>query len=306
MNRKTIKKYIEGQATIDEKEQVIKWIEADSKNRKEYQKLREVYDALVWIDEPTVLAKQSNQKTIYLPILKIAAVLAIIFLTNIFSYNYYIRKINREQMLTVIAPIGQYSEVVLPDSSHVWLNSNSRLQYPQNFNSSTREVFLEGEGFFKVEADPKHPFVVHTKDYAVQAIGTEFNISTIDQGAIKTSLLTGKLNIKIKHSKSKYELLPNQVFEYKNGSANYSTFTSLAYFDWRKALISIENESIEVLLKKVSHFYGLKLDIRNSRNLQDRYTGKFKTTEGIDHILKSIQVNSNFKYIRNENTLTIY
>ena len=40
--------------------------------------------------------------------------------------------------------------VLLPDGSRVWLNSDSKLTYPEQFAKYHRKVTLEGEAYFDI------------------------------------------------------------------------------------------------------------------------------------------------------------
>ena len=55
---------------------------------------------------------------------------------------------------------GKTSSIVLPDSTRVWLNSASRLLYPEKFTGETREIYLSGEIYIEVAKDSLHPFIV--------------------------------------------------------------------------------------------------------------------------------------------------
>ncbi|NJK97365.1 MAG: FecR domain-containing protein [Bacteroidales bacterium] len=48
----------------------------------------------------------------------------------------------------IIVPIGEKAQLVLPDGSHIWINSGSRFKYPTSFGANTRDVYLTGEAFF--------------------------------------------------------------------------------------------------------------------------------------------------------------
>jgi transmembrane sensor len=50
---------------------------------------------------------------------------------------------------TIQTPIGGEYQVVLPDGSKVWLNSNSSLYFPTAFQGKERIVKLTGEGYFR-------------------------------------------------------------------------------------------------------------------------------------------------------------
>ena len=74
-------------------------------------------------------------------------------------------------------PSGKRERITLPDGSEVWLNSGTLLLYPSAFIGQSREIYLVGEGYFKVRKRPEQPFIVRTKAMRVQVLGTEFNLS---------------------------------------------------------------------------------------------------------------------------------
>ena len=45
-------------------------------------------------------------------------------------------------------PYGSISEIILPDSSKVWLDVGSTLEYPSRFINNTRRVYMCGEAYF--------------------------------------------------------------------------------------------------------------------------------------------------------------
>lgn len=73
-------------------------------------------------------------------------------------------------------PRGETFKVVLSDGTEVFLNSDSRLAYPTVFKGKERVVSLEGEAYFKVTKDAKHPFIVKSGNLQVRVLGTEFNV----------------------------------------------------------------------------------------------------------------------------------
>ena len=79
---------------------------------------------------------------------------------------------------TLVVGDGQRSVIKLPDGTKVWLNSGSRLIYPVTFSGNTREVYLEGEGYFDVVHDKEHPFYVHSNKMDIKVLGTEFYVSS--------------------------------------------------------------------------------------------------------------------------------
>jgi ferric-dicitrate binding protein FerR (iron transport regulator) len=77
---------------------------------------------------------------------------------------------------TITVANGDRQRLTLADGSHVILDAGSVFQYQKRFLGDTREVSLNGEGYFDVQADEDHPFIVHANHATVQVLGTEFNI----------------------------------------------------------------------------------------------------------------------------------
>lgn len=83
---------------------------------------------------------------------------------------------NTSQMITITS--GDSARIfMLPDNSVVYLNSNSKLEYPNNFNKSNRHVTLVGEAFFDVKKDSAQ-FVVSCDNTVIKGRATMFNVKS--------------------------------------------------------------------------------------------------------------------------------
>ena len=67
-----------------------------------------------------------------------------------------------EKQLCLDIPKGGEFKVVLDDSTEVWLNSESKLIYPEKFSDKERRVIVKGEAYFKVAHEANRPFRVET------------------------------------------------------------------------------------------------------------------------------------------------
>ena len=119
----------------------------------------------------------------------------------------------------IISPKGQRTQVVLPDNSKVWLNSNTTIKYPSNFNQKDRKVYIDGEAYFDVTHNLSKPFIVNTTSFAIKVYGTTFNVSAYKgDNTIETTLVKGKISItglNIKGDKSdEIILMPHESFKY--------------------------------------------------------------------------------------------
>lgn len=88
------------------------------------------------------------------------------------------------------------SVITLPDQTKVTLNRYSSLTYPDRFKEDRREVQLQGEAYFEVEKDARHPFVVKADPVEVEVLGTHFNVEAYPGDAeVKTTLLEGSVAV---------------------------------------------------------------------------------------------------------------
>jgi len=100
-----------------------------------------------------------------------------------------------DETLTYISTEKLVRHVDLPDQSVATVFRNSKLSYGTDFSSHHREVsLLEGEVFFNVTHDRKHPFIIHTAVADIKVLGTSFNVS-LKGDALEVSVREGKVQV---------------------------------------------------------------------------------------------------------------
>lgn len=230
--------YLSGELTKDEETRLTAWLKEDKQNVRYLQQLKDIWvesslinnpnhfdtnEGLIRFLEGVQNSKKSEpvQRSIY-SFLKIAALfIALIGLGSIILYSSGYSIINLHNTSAdneLVVPLGSKSKLVLPDGSIVWLNAGSTLRYKQNFGVSNRDLFLEGEGFFKVSKNKKIPFIVKTDFLQVKATGTEFNVKAYPNDKnIETLLTEGSVDITLKNTNAATSVInikPNQRLTY--------------------------------------------------------------------------------------------
>ena len=130
--------------------------------------------------------------------LRIAAAAVVGFVVGLWCHAYLAeKKCEPVAFIENIVPLGSKSEIKLPDGSFVWLNAGSTLRYATNYGRTTRDVYLEGEGYFKVAKQPEKLFTVHTALSNITALGTEFNVKAYPgEDVVETTLIEGEVTVK--------------------------------------------------------------------------------------------------------------
>ena len=146
-------KYIKGEASAEEKKQVVRWIDENPQNMRRYLSMRKLYDITLWSEgEKNGEKQQFHLRHMAIVLLKYVAVLIVAFSGAVF---YLIQKDNTIEMQTVFVPCGQRAEVMLADGTKVWLNSLSTFRFPNRFSESMRNVELFHYGL--PQNNPLHP-----------------------------------------------------------------------------------------------------------------------------------------------------
>ena len=313
MKVELLHKYISGNATEEEKKRITEWAQKNSENMREYMIQRKLYDITLWNKESIAGKEKKSIKKLSLyrdgkEVIKIAAIFAIVLFGK-----YYWSPEHQIQgdipFQSIYVPAGQRAELMLSDGTKVWLNSRSSLIFPTNFNSDTRNVKLDGEGYFIVTKNAKQPFVVETNKGNVKVLGTEFNVIAYSIDSIwETSLLKGSVEILIPKSVDKVKLEPNTMVRLIDNKLVKDHIKETDYFLWREGLLCFNNISVQNMIEKLKLYYGVNIIVNNTKIYRKRYTGKFRTKDGVEHVLKVLKLNNNFTYKKDDvtNTITIY
>lgn len=308
IENKILQKYIAGDATAEEIAEVVAWLDSHESHLQELISLRKLHNISL-LNEPARIPieeaekKNFRIKKLLFELSKIAAVF-LIFLAG----GYFLNKKTEINSQTLFVPPGQRAELLLPDSSIVWLNAQTSITYPTDFGKNNREVELNGEAYFKVKKS-KQTFIVKTKDVDIHVLGTEFNVIAYHNAPLtEVSLLTGSIELKSpKMPNQGLVMKPNDLVRIKDGKLHPSVINDFDYFRWKEGLLCFNNEPIESIIKKLELYYDTRIEVKKDALLKFRYTGKFRTKDGIEQILKVLQIEHKFTYTvdKNLNLITI-
>lgn len=139
-------------------------------------------------EKPTRALRYSHR------VFRIAASLLLLAVAGIVLYN-MLNSQDSDEAMTYVTTKERVQHVDLPDQSVATVFRNSKLSYAADFNSHHREVsLLEGEVFFNVTHDRKHPFIIHTAVADIKVLGTAFNV-TLKGDAVEVSVKEGKVQV---------------------------------------------------------------------------------------------------------------
>lgn len=310
MDDKLLQLYFEGRTTEEQSRLITEWLDADVANMKHYQQLCRLYEIGFWHEESETVTLSLKEKFRWQSIMREVVKIAAVFMLG-FTLNYWLNPGTEEDiaMQTIHVPAGQNAQLTLADGSKVWLNAGSTLNFPTRFIEGKRRVTLAGEGFFEVKANKEKPFIVSTSTYDVKALGTSFNVHAYNQSKeFETALLTGKVEISDRMTNRSISLAPNNRAVIGDNGLSVIPIESADYFLWREGILYFDKPLTEVL-KKLELYFDVNIHVNNKSVLENKRhcTGKFRTRDGLDHILSVLQLTNHFTYKKDEekNLITI-
>ncbi len=303
MNREIFVHYFKGQISAEDEKILLDWIDESEENKQEFIEARKAWDMLLFSApaEPERKTVSLNIRRISFELGKIAAVVAIVSTIAFGLFKHY--EHNREQYSQIIeAPAGQMVKVSLPDGTKVWMNSKTKLRYSFSYGMAIRHVVLDGEAYFEVAHDKKHPFIVSTSRYDVKALGTAFNVYAYSESGdtlFNTTLVNGKVSVTDQKSKDQVVLTPNMKAVVDHGKLRSVTSAENGDLLWKNGVYSFEDMPLGDILERLERYYDVTIEVQDKEILNNTCTGKFRKNEGINHILDVIKAEVNFKYTYN-------
>lgn len=215
------------------------------------------------------------------------------------------RFLSQTETTTIAATRGTGTETVLPDGTRACLNAGSTLSFGRGFGRGSRDVILEGEGYFEVTKDAANPFRVHAGEACVTVKGTIFNVrSYADEPDIAVSLLEG--SVLLTASSGEVMLKPGHcgVVSRESGRIRVEK-ADMAVSDWTLGKIVFTDKSIPEILHYIERVHGVSFVYDKALFRGERFTGKISSGLSIDEILTYIDIDHKYKWTRKEDIIEI-
>ena len=238
---------------------------------------------------------------------KVAAVLFVpFFLYSLWSVFSLLKEpeANITVMKSTETSYGVHTQFVLNDGTEVYLNSGSKLTYPDKFIGKNRNVVLTGEAFFHVKSDKKHPFFVDLNGYKVKVTGTSFDISNYPEDRkIYTYLYHGKISFLTCSEFKKIKDIPlkdNQIMVLNKHKNKYSIKDDVGngnkYMAWMNGILKFRNDSPDYVAARLGRWFNAEILFDKSiKESEYVFTATFKKESLLDAI-KLLAYSTPIKY----------
>ncbi|ASZ11198.1 FecR domain-containing protein [Chitinophaga pendula] len=210
---------------------------------------------------------------------------------------------------TVTAPLGEIKQILLPDSTEVWLKSGTTLQYSSKYGKQDRQLELTGEAFFSVQEDDSRPFIVRTDNLRTKVLGTAFNIQAYsDQPSIQVWVQHGRVQVS-DSMRVITELSKGNRLQWDRADGHFQ----IDSLDWKQALawqqgvLLLESATFSEVAFELKEIYGVALTTSSADIRNQHYDAKFfihKTS--VKDIIATLAAVHRIQYKIKGDTITLH
>lgn len=212
----------------------------------------------------------------------------------------------------VITPRGKTFEVTLSDGTQVTLNADSKFTYPANFlGKPERIVQLEGEAFFKVAKDAKHPFIVVTPSITTTVLGTEFVVKAYAEENPQVTLLSGsvKVNKTGAPSAKSVILTPKQQLQLSSDTHTMDVLNvgdqAFLSLKWKDDIFSFNHTPLMEAIQEMGRWYNVGVEISDNSLIKETITLEISRKVSLEDFVNSINLTNNLSAILDDGKIII-
>jgi transmembrane sensor len=315
-------RYLDGSASMEEKTLLLCWLKQSDGNRNDFFTTRDLWlscnvavghelevdialeklkGRILQERERLSISSSTKKKTISLFLRWSGAAAIVLFLLSI---GYGIGKksesatselLLQNQLITAKGSKGQF---LLPDSTVVWLNSETKLTYPSRFTGDKRLVELEGEAYFEVAKDLKKPFIVRTEKIDIEVLGTHFNVNSYAANEyVRTALLSGSVKITGAMLDEPIYLKPDELFEYRETTEATSVVRAKVnlYTQWIQDRLVFDKTPLSEVLTSMEGRYNVEITCREPHTASARVSLTIRQ-ESLAEVLGALSLITPIKY----------
>lgn len=212
----------------------------------------------------------------------------------------------KDVLCETVVPFGSQTRIILPDSSVVVLNAGSVLKYPGTFGKKERNVYLAGEGYFKVTKNKKKAFQVFAGDARIKVTGTVFNVRSYpDDVQTEVNLIEGGVNVSI--GDKNVSLKPNEraLYNRESGTLERQAYETYKSALWTTGKLSFVNASFREILKEIERKYNVKIHVVSQRVEGEYFSGTIHADMTLQEVFNFIDVDKKYCFENSGNTILL-
>ena len=212
---------------------------------------------------------------------------------------------NNNDFCQLVVPKGRRAEITFADGTHLWANSNSKVVYPRAFSQDCREIFVKGEVYLDVAHDSEHPFIVRSRDFEIEVLGTSFNVMDYDNGTpAQVVLVSGKIELSNSDNET-VVMNPGELVDINNSSLGQPKNVDVTpYVSWKDNILIYNDKTLSEVFDRLNICYGKEFVI-SPEVANIRVSGKLYLKDNVEAVLRTIAFSTPIIYEEREGQIYV-
>lgn len=186
----------------------------------------------------------------------------------------------------VVVPRGGEYQLILADGTKVWMNSDSKVEFPTIFTGKERRVRLQGEAYFQVQRNEKMPFRIEVNGIEVAVLGTSFNIQAYGE-LMYTTLVEGAVALKVKGDT--FHLSPGEEAKVDQGKVKVQKVDVYEKIAWKEGKFVFREKRLEEVMEILGRWYDVEILYQNTVVKELHFTGNIPRHATISEVLQFLE-----------------
>ncbi|MGV8090541.1 MAG: FecR family protein [Mangrovibacterium sp.] len=307
--------FLYGKLGKHEEKIIREWIAESEENRKEFERYRRIFEEQRRHipDLDVILSREKLKTTLLQKILRtqrkdrliIRGMVTCLILCGLFivyspKSNFKSEQNDYAGATIVKTEPGQMSSCILPDSTKIWLNYDSEIQYRllSEKSGKTREVKVRGEVYFDVAKEKKVPFEVLTENTKIKVYGTQFNVRQRKDLGLQVTLIEGSMAVFTKEDVKISQLIPGeQLVLNKQGELLSKMKVDIQRaILWKEGRYEFKDVTLEEIAYHLNELYGVHIEIQNSALKDERFRCVIDRHKSLLQTLQILKETTNMSY----------
>lgn len=212
------------------------------------------------------------------------------------------------QPISVSTGLNERLHITLPDSSKVFLNSGSKISYPEKFTRDGRNVTLEGEAYFDVIPNPEKPFIITTQNTETVVLGTSFSVKAYPNEDIEEVIVeTGSVSFGNSNIQKNIVLMPGDKGAYTKTKRTFTKLKNLTnnHMSWKTRVVEFNKESLVTVFNTLEKIYFISFDTKSATIDNCMLTARFNN-QSLKSIIEALEMTFDLKIIKEESIYIVY
>ncbi|MDI3321885.1 FecR family protein [Pinibacter soli] len=196
---------------------------------------------------------------------------------------------------TLSVPKTKSYKLQLTDGTQVWMNAATDLDFPYQFNGSSREVTVKGEAYFKVAQNAGVPFIVKVNGIKINVLGTEFNVKAYPGEPMQISLVNGKVSVESDHDTQ--ILQPGEAVDIQSDKELAKiNFDESMVLGWMHGIYYFKNEELGNIIPAIERWFNIQVKVDNPSLAKVHITGALEKQKSITDFLEMLSKTTGINY----------